>query len=202
MTKVIVPIGVMAFLSGITAGQAGDLYSDQTVAQGVSFTHHIGDPDDLDILGAGRAWGDYDNDGDYDLYVLNRGDNIMFRNDGSDGADGWIFTDVTAEIGVAGDPEQRTSAAVCGDYNNDGWLDLYVINRSYFFHNPLPEEPGHEDHLYHNHNVEGTDGQRAFEDVAESYFDLGVLELTVGYWLPVAVDTTSASPQESRLIKP
>ncbi|MCH7701693.1 MAG: CRTAC1 family protein [Planctomycetes bacterium] len=211
---------------------AADLYSDQTAAQGVQFTHHAADPDDLNILGAGAAWGDYDgdgdmdlyvadqlgpnrlfknqgggsgftdvaaaygvddpagwgngavwgdydNDGDCDLYILNRGNNVMFRNDGADGSGGWIFTDVTAEIGVAGDPEQRTSAAVYGDYDNDGWLDLYVVNHSYFFHNPLPGEPGHEDHLYHN--VEGTDGQRVFEDVAESYFGLGVLELTVGH---------------------
>ncbi len=41
------------------------------------------------------AWGDYDNDGDQDIYLTNIGENRLFRNDGSD-----IFTDVTAVTGV------------------------------------------------------------------------------------------------------
>ena len=41
------------------------------------------------------AWGDYDNDGDEDLYLTNDGPNRLFRNDGND-----RFTDVTATAGV------------------------------------------------------------------------------------------------------
>lgn len=67
----------------------------------------------------GSAWGDYDNDGDPDLYVSNFGEpNRLYRNDGG------IFTDVAAALGVA-DPLD-SFAAWFWDYNNDGWLDLFV----------------------------------------------------------------------------
>ncbi len=42
------------------------------------------------ILTESCAWGDYDNDGDQDLYLTNNGKNILFRNNGGD-----VFTDVT-----------------------------------------------------------------------------------------------------------
>ena len=68
----------------------------------------------------GSAWGDYDNDGDPDLYVSNLSqDNRLYRNDG-DGS----FTDVGRALGVT---EPLSSFATWfWDYNNDGWLDLFV----------------------------------------------------------------------------
>ena len=71
--------------------------------------------------GMGCVFGDYDNDGDLDLYVTNYGPNVLYRNNG-DGT----FTDVTAEAGV-GETRWGTGAAF-GDYDNDGDLDLYVPN--------------------------------------------------------------------------
>ena len=71
--------------------------------------------------GMGCATGDYDNDGDLDLYVTNFGPNVLYRNNG-DGT----FTDVTGAAGVD-DPRWSTSAAFV-DYDADGWLDLYVGN--------------------------------------------------------------------------
>ena len=71
--------------------------------------------------GMGCACGDYDNDGDVDLYVTNVGPNVLYRNNG-DGT----FTDVTAQAGV-GDPGWGTSCAFV-DYDADGYLDLYVVN--------------------------------------------------------------------------
>ena len=71
--------------------------------------------------GMGAAAGDYDNDGDVDLYVTNFGANALLRNDGSG-----RFEDVTARAGV-GDPRWSTSA-VFVDYDADGDLDLYVAN--------------------------------------------------------------------------
>ena len=72
-------------------------------------------------FGMGCVFGDYDNDGDLDLYVTNYGPNVMYRNNG----DG-IFTDVTTDAGV-GDARWSTGAAFA-DYDNDGDLDLYVPN--------------------------------------------------------------------------
>ena len=71
--------------------------------------------------GMGCAVGDYDNDGDPDVYLTYWGPNQLLRNDG-----GGSFVDVTAEVGV-GD-ERWGSSATFGDLDNDGLLDLYVTN--------------------------------------------------------------------------
>ncbi len=71
--------------------------------------------------GMGAATGDYDGDGDLDVYVTAFGRNALYRNDGS-GA----FTDVTDAAGVD-DPRWSTSAAFV-DYDRDGDLDLFVAN--------------------------------------------------------------------------
>ncbi len=71
--------------------------------------------------GMGVAAGDYDNDGDVDLYVTNLGPNVLYRNDGNG-----RFTDVSEASGVA-DPSWGVSAAFL-DYDADGDLDLFVVN--------------------------------------------------------------------------
>ena len=75
----------------------------------------------------GVVAGDYDNDGRPDLYVSVMGEaNRLYRNDGPDPASarGWRFTEVAAEAGVT---EPRASfPAFFFDYDNDGWLDLFV----------------------------------------------------------------------------
>ncbi|MBC7262279.1 MAG: CRTAC1 family protein [Chloroflexi bacterium] len=72
----------------------------------------------------GAAWGDYDGDSLLDLYVTSyAASDILFRNNG----DG-IFADVTEAAGL-GNPG-RSRAAVWGDYDNDGDLDLYVSRES------------------------------------------------------------------------
>ena len=73
----------------------------------------------------GVAWGDYDNDGRLDLYVSRFGEpNHLFRNQGPSPNGRWSFRDVTAAAGVV---EPRDSFPTWFfDYDNDGWLDLFV----------------------------------------------------------------------------
>jgi len=71
--------------------------------------------------GYGVTVGDYDNDGDPDLFVTNQGANVLYRNNG-DGS----FSDVTPEAGVGPSPWSTSAAFV--DIDNDGDLDLYVAN--------------------------------------------------------------------------
>ncbi len=74
----------------------------------------------------GADWGfgcvaaDYDNDGKTDLLLTNFGPNILYHNNG-DGT----FTDVAAHAGITGGNIWHTGAAF-GDYDNDGYIDLYV----------------------------------------------------------------------------
>ncbi len=77
--------------------------------------------------GSGVAAGDFDNDGDTDLYVTNCGPNVLYENQG-DGT----FRDASATSGTAGN---LWSASACFlDVDGDGLLDLYVAN--YLFYDP------------------------------------------------------------------
>jgi enediyne biosynthesis protein E4 len=71
----------------------------------------------------GVAVADYDADGDPDLFIAQHGPDTLWQNQG-DGT----FRDVTRSAGLA-EPEPRWGAsATWGDYNADGWPDLYVTN--------------------------------------------------------------------------
>lgn len=66
------------------------------------------------------AWGDYDNDGDRDLFVTNTQPYQLFRNEGNG-----TFVDVAVAAGLGAGPTGGTSASWV-DVDNDGWLDIYV----------------------------------------------------------------------------
>ncbi len=83
-------------------------------------------------MGSGIAWGDYDNDGDPDLFLVNfqhgivpqennpqPGIHALYRNDGNG-----RFTNVTRQSGL--DQPDFGLGAGWGDYDNDGYLDLYI----------------------------------------------------------------------------
>ncbi len=120
--------------------------------------------------GLGVTAGDYDNDGDQDLYLNNFGPNVLYRNNGNG-----TFSDVTNQAGVAaGD---RFGAGTCFlDIDADGDLDLYVANYLDFTYErhavvaarAYPYPPGPQDYppvpdaLYRN-NGDGT-----FSDISNS----------------------------------
>ncbi len=146
---------------GITAGDlkarieaAPVRFRDVAAQLGVVMRHGPGPrhrvlPEDT---GSGLAWGDYDGDGDFDLYVVNfhveegspkqEEGGCLYRNDGDH------FTDVTRATGV-GNAGGFGMGACWVDYDDDGGLDLFVTNY------------GAPNRLYHNR------GDGTFEDVAE-----------------------------------
>jgi enediyne biosynthesis protein E4 len=71
--------------------------------------------------GMGAAVGDYDNDGDLDLFLTSFGPDALFRNNGDA-----TFTDVTAAAGVS--DELWSTSATFFDYDRDSDLDLFVAN--------------------------------------------------------------------------
>ena len=133
------------------------VFADITKQAGLDrFHHRSGTPEKrtiLDAPGSGVALLDYDNDGWLDIYFLNgstveaeKGKQpapraMLFHNN-HDGT----FTDVTEKAGVAN--ERWGFGVAVGDYDNDGWPDIYVANYG-------------KNRLYHN-NHDGT-----FTDVAE-----------------------------------
>ena len=97
--------------------------------------------------GVGCALGDYDNDGNLDVFVANYGHNQLYRNHG-DGT----FTEVARTVGI--DVENHAVSADWGDYDNDGDLDLFVA--SYVGSTP-DQQPA--DALFRN------DGAGRFKDI-------------------------------------
>jgi hypothetical protein len=110
-------------------------------------------------MGMAVVTGDYDNDGDQDVFISNWGPNVFYRNNG-DGT----FTDITRQAGLENDLFGIGCTFL--DYDRDGYLDLYVgnyieydPNYKYFyaaekFPGPLSYH-GQPDILYHN-NKDGT----------------------------------------------
>jgi len=85
-------------------------------------------------LGSGTSFGDFDQDGNYDLYLANSGPSGarggLFRNLGNG-----TFEDVTEASGLTG--TFQTTMALWGDYDNDGYPDLYLVNqgKNQLYHN-------------------------------------------------------------------
>ncbi len=135
--------------------------------------------------GMGVAIGDYDNDGDVDLYVTNVGPDVLLRNDGNG-----RFTDVTLDAAL-GNPSWGCSAGFI-DYDADGDLDLFLVN--YVNWSSETELDCYNSHgmndycLPNNYNAAARDtlyrnnGDGSFSDVtAEAGFDA-----VFGYGLGVA----------------
>jgi hypothetical protein len=142
-------------VEGLTADLARSLpqeyphvtFTDVTSQAGIDFKHFDGSrttqlPEDY---GSGVAWGDYDNDGWQDLFVVNDVGPVTLSDSGiadsparsllyHNNRDG-TFTEVTTASGI--DFHGSGMAAAWGDYDNDRWLDLFVTawGENAFYHN-------------------------------------------------------------------
>ncbi len=110
---------------------------------------------------SGVCFGDIDNDGDEDIYVLGTGEaNILFRNNGNG-----TFTDITSSAEVGGGPAWSSSASM-GDVNGDGLLDIFVGNFGDFRNSEIlflvPFALNDHNHLFLNM------GGNRFRDVSET----------------------------------
>ncbi len=132
--------GIVGFWENDGAGN----FTSRTATTGVGLYPKAGG-----ITGA-----DYDADGDIDIYIsriLRR--DLLLRNNGD-----WTFTDVTDAAGIL-DDEGVGVGNTWGDYDGDGWLDLYVSNRTGTFRPDFT--PSTEPNRLYRNKGDGT-----FEEVA------------------------------------
>ncbi len=207
------------FAAGI---HAEELFTDRAKEYGIDFVHFNGMSGELyiaEILGGGAAFVDYDNDGDLDIYLiqghmLGKGKTLkdalvpppagqplsdrLYRNDlviQQDGRRTLRFTDVTQAAKI--DSTGYGMGVAVGDYDNDGWADLYVTNFG-------------SDQLWHN-NGDGTFSNATAKaglgdpgwGVSAAFYDVdhdGDLDLYVGHYVQFSTDKNVAchAPNSAR----
>lgn len=124
----------------------------------------VGDPG----YGLGVCTGDYDNDGDQDLYLSNFGSNVLYRNNGNG-----TFTDVTRNAGVGFGPHVGAGACFL-DIDHDGDLDLFAasyVTFGYDTHrishmNGFPAYVGPLQYPPAPHHLFRNDGNGTFTDIS------------------------------------
>jgi len=145
--RALFPSSAQSKPTGHSPAQAttGVTFVDVAASAGINFVHCNAATSEkylIETMGAGCGWIDYDQDGLLDLYLVNGAAtrlytpkqplrSALYRNNG-DGT----FTDVTAKAGVGAEGLFGMGVAV-GDYDNDGFPDLYVLGwgRCILYHN-------------------------------------------------------------------
>lgn len=147
------------------------LYANRGDGTFHNVTHTMGlvPPFGKDLSGRGVNWGDYDNDGDLDIYVSNYRlqENFLWRNEGGAG-----FVDVAPELGVSGTETDgwwgHTIGSEWGDMDNDGDLDLFCANLAH----PRYIEVSDKSMLYRN--MLGGDGRFPGDAFIERRAEAGI----------------------------
>jgi signal transduction histidine kinase len=104
----------------------GNLFSEEAVIRGISGLLEDIKPGELSALYLGIGAADVDNDGDPDIYLCSlNGKNRLFLNNGNG-----YFRDVSRQKNRAAGGVERTNAAIFGDIDNDGDLDLFITNEN------------------------------------------------------------------------
>jgi len=147
-----------------------------------SFTNATTEAGIVDIYETvAAAWGDFDGDGYVDLYLGNYEDrdnmgeprpDYLWQNN-RDGT----FTDVSNDAGIRAEEDQCTRGINCGDFDNDGDLDIYVANyrldRNYLWEN---DGEGHFTEVAQEKGVEGEEddeGQNCYgHSIGASWADM------------------------------
>lgn len=145
------PVCPLVVAIAVPVSIAGSLrFTEATNSAGLSGGHATPGVFDMEFMAAGAAAGDFDRDGDQDLFVLggSLGVDKLYVNNGDR-----TFTDRAAEWGV--DRTHRTTGAAVGDYNNDGWLDVFITGIG------TPGVPLSARNVLYRNNGDGT-----FTDVA------------------------------------
>lgn len=142
----------LCVLVGRSSQAAAPAFSNQTSSAGVAFTHSTSSFNSSSYSGGGTV-GDFNNDGFQDLFVFSGGNagqpDRLYINNGNG-----TFTNQATAWGLT--VAHKGKSATTGDFNNDGWLDIYATSAG-----PagLPAAPGHHK-LYRNN------GNNTFTDVA------------------------------------
>ena len=146
------PTAISTSAQSSAAAKSSIRFEDASEKAGINFTHSFGSAKLGSLLegtGAGCVWFDYDNDGLLDLYVMNGRPledsmhpyplkekpaapphNHLYRNEGNG-----HFTDVTDKAGL--NPEMYSVAVTAADYDDDGFVDLFVsaYGKAILYHN-------------------------------------------------------------------
>ena len=121
---------------------------------------------------SGASFADFDNDGHPDLLLLpDEGQNVLLHNLGNG-----TFADITPGSGLQTPFDQNFVSATWGDYDNDGFLDLYIVS-----HQDC-QAMNTNDHLYHNN------GDLTFTDVTNLLGPPTIPQLNGHGMVPVFVD--------------
>lgn len=155
-------LGAVVILGANAGGQTAMRFTERTAEAGLTHAHALPNNPRLGVMTAGGAVADFDRDGWLDLFVLGGGGapDRLFMNNGLNDAMMVTFTDVAEQAGVAG--PRHSFGVSAADYNNDGWIDLYVTS-----YGPTPGQVRSGQCILFENNGPDEHGNISFTNVTE-----------------------------------